>query len=83
MKNKLNQNWSGFYRGEDGEDYRCSSTNTQLTVFNAPVWRKGAHGWVKDGQKTVTVGVASKKDFDFDALLSIAISSERQEIDVA
>lgn len=83
MKGKLNQNWSGTYVGEDGESYRCSSTNTQLTVFGAPVWKKGAHGWIKDGKRNVTVGVASAKDFDFDALLSIAISPERQEIDVA
>ena len=78
-KLKFGQNTKGNYM-----NYNFNSTMKKLTVYNAPVWVRDSHGyWREKGYKTVTVGVANEKDFNFEALFKIATNPPTEDIAVA
>lgn len=82
MRTKFNQNWAGVYTDSDGSRYKCVTTMTRLTVKNAPVWFIGKHGkWVRSSLTVErTVGVTRPKDFDFEAMLAIAVGHPKAEM---
>ena len=84
-KVKFNQNAMGTYEHSDGNVYGFNTTFKKLTVYNAPVWKKSKAGnWIAtDFNRVVTVGVNDEKDFDFEALLGMAVNPPKSEIAVA
>lgn len=82
MRTRFNQNWAGFHTDSDGSRYKCVTTMTRLTVKNAPVWRIDKHGvWVRTAFTVErTVGVTRPKDFDFEAMIAIAVGHSKAEM---